>query len=183
MQRCGPVKISSSKLTTCNVANDGSKVCLEFLDQSGQSVAVEMPFEQAEAVVMTLPRLLASAVRQKTGNQEARYVFGLHGWAIEGVKDQQCLIATGASSAPSASRCRFQPNTRPTSKGMPKQTSKPSIVFKHWQRCTSSACCWKFSRACTFASPRFYGIIRYIHKNITRQVGSVGCGVARGFEC
>ena len=94
MQRCGPVKISSSKLTTCNVANDGSKVCLEFLDQSGQSVAVEMPFEQAEAVVMTLPRLLASAVRQKTGNQEARYVFGLHGWAIEGVKDQQCLIAT-----------------------------------------------------------------------------------------
>jgi hypothetical protein len=57
-------------------------------------VAVEMPFEQAEAVVMTLPRLLASAVRQKTGDQEARYVFGLHGWAIEGVKDQQCLIAT-----------------------------------------------------------------------------------------
>ena len=88
------MKISSRKLTTCGVADDGSKVGLEFLDQSGTLVTVELPFEQAEALVMTLPRLLASAVRQKTGNQEARYVFGLHGWAIEGVQEQQCLIAT-----------------------------------------------------------------------------------------
>jgi hypothetical protein len=88
------MKISSRKLTTCGVADDGSKLGLEFLDQSGTLVTVELPFEQAEAVVMTLPRLLTNAVRQKTGNQDARYVFGLHGWAIEGVKDQQCLIAT-----------------------------------------------------------------------------------------
>jgi hypothetical protein len=33
-------------------------------------------------------------VRRRTGNQDARYVFGLHEWAIEGAKDQQCLIAT-----------------------------------------------------------------------------------------
>ena len=38
---------------------------------------------------MTLPRLLTKALRQKTGDQDARYVFGLHGWAIEGAKDQQ----------------------------------------------------------------------------------------------
>jgi hypothetical protein len=94
MQRCRAVKISSRKLTTCSVAGDGSKVGLEFLDQSGTTVTVELPLEQAEVVVMTLPRLLAGAVRQKTGNQEARYVFGLHEWAIEGAEDQQCLIAT-----------------------------------------------------------------------------------------
>lgn len=88
------MKISSRKLTTCGVADDGSKVGLEFLDQSDTHVTVELSFEQAEAVVMTLPRLLASTVQQRTGNQEARYVFALHGWAIEGVKDQQCLIAT-----------------------------------------------------------------------------------------
>jgi hypothetical protein len=88
------MKISSRKLTTCGVADDGSKVGLEFLDRSGTPVTVELPFEQAEAVVMTLPQLLTNAVRQKTGNQDARYVFGLHGWSIEGVKDRQCLIAT-----------------------------------------------------------------------------------------
>jgi hypothetical protein len=94
MQRCRAMKISSRELTTCHVADDGSKVNLEFLDQSGMPVTVELPFEQAEAVVMTLPQLLTNALRQKTGNQDARYVLGLHAWAIEGVKDQQCLIAT-----------------------------------------------------------------------------------------
>jgi hypothetical protein len=88
------MKISSRELTTCGVADDGSKLGLEFRDQSGRLVTVELSFEQAEAVVMTLPRLLANAVRQKTGNQDARYVFGLHGWSIEGAKNQQCLIAT-----------------------------------------------------------------------------------------
>jgi hypothetical protein len=88
------MKISSRKLTTCGVADGGSTVGLEFLDQSGMPVTVELPFEQAEAIVMTLPRLLTNGLRQKTGDQNARYVFGLHGWAIEGVKDQQCLIAT-----------------------------------------------------------------------------------------
>lgn len=91
----GPaVKIRSSKLTTCRVASDGSSVGLEFLDQSGATVTVELPLEQAEAVVMTLPHLLGQAVKRKTGTQEARYVFDLHEWAIESAKDQQCLIAT-----------------------------------------------------------------------------------------
>ena len=59
------------------------------------SVAVEeLPFEQAEAVVMTLPRLLASAYGRRPAIRQARYVFGLHGWAIQVTQDQQCLIAT-----------------------------------------------------------------------------------------
>jgi hypothetical protein len=88
------VKIRSSQLTTCRVASDGSNVGLEFLDQSGATVTVELPLDQAEAVIMTLPHLLARAVRRQTGDQDARYVFGLHEWALEGAKDQECLIAT-----------------------------------------------------------------------------------------
>jgi hypothetical protein len=41
-----------------------------------------------------LPRLLSRAVRQRTGNDEARYVFHLGQWMIEGAKEQSCLIAT-----------------------------------------------------------------------------------------
>ena len=88
------MKIRSSQLTTCRVASDGSNVGLEFLDQSGATVTVELPLDQAEAVIVTLPHLLARAVRRQTGDQDARYVFGLHEWALEGAKDQECLIAT-----------------------------------------------------------------------------------------
>jgi hypothetical protein len=89
-----PVGLRSSRLTTCRVAEDGADVRLEFIDQSGKSVAVELPFDQAEAVVMTLARPLSRALRQRTGNDAARYVFGLGEWVVGGAKEQSCLIAT-----------------------------------------------------------------------------------------
>jgi len=92
------VKIRSQELTTCRVAADGSNVDLEFLDQAGAAVTVEFSLEQAEAIVMTLPHLLARAVKQRTGDDSARYVFGLHGWSIESAKDQDCLLTTLATT-------------------------------------------------------------------------------------
>jgi len=88
------VKIRSSRLTTCRVAPDGGTVDLELIDCSGSTVTVELPFDQAEAVVMTLPTMLTQALRQQTGNDDARYVFGLGEWSLENAKGQECLIAT-----------------------------------------------------------------------------------------
>jgi hypothetical protein len=59
-----------------------------------EAVRLELPIEQAESLSMTLPQLLACALRQRAGDQDARYVFGLGEWAIEGAKGQDCLIAT-----------------------------------------------------------------------------------------
>ena len=81
-------------MTTCRVAKDGIEVELEFIDQSGKNVTVELPLDQAEVIVVTLPRLLSRAVRQRAGNDEARYVFDLGEWVIEGAKERTCLIAT-----------------------------------------------------------------------------------------
>lgn len=89
-----PVKIRSSRLTTCGVAADGKNIELEFIDSSGAPVTVELPFDQAESVVMTLPSLLNRALRQRTGDIDARYVFGLREWSLESTRDQSCLIAT-----------------------------------------------------------------------------------------
>jgi hypothetical protein len=50
--------------------------------------------EQAEAIVMTLPHLLARATKLRTGSEHARYVFGLDEWSIERVDNDNCLIAT-----------------------------------------------------------------------------------------
>jgi hypothetical protein len=94
VRRAKTVKIRSERLTTCSVAPDGTKVGLEFLDQSGAAVAVEFPLDQAEAIVMTLPHLLARALVRCTGSDEARYVFELDEWSIERAKDENCLIAT-----------------------------------------------------------------------------------------
>jgi hypothetical protein len=88
------VKIRSSTLTTCQVAADGGSVGLELIDGSGAAVTVELPFDQAEAMVMTLPTLLTQALRQQTGNDDARYVFGLGEWSLENAEGQACLIAT-----------------------------------------------------------------------------------------
>jgi hypothetical protein len=88
------MKILSSKLTTCRVTKDGASIELQMLDHSQKVVTLQLPFDQAEAMVMTLPSLLTSALRQWTGDQGARYVFGLGNWALESTKDQNCLIAT-----------------------------------------------------------------------------------------
>jgi hypothetical protein len=88
------VKICSSRLTTCGVTADGETVGLEFVDDSGTAVTLQLPFDQAEAIVMTLPHLLARSVKTRTGNQKARYVFGLDEWLIEDTNAQNCLIVT-----------------------------------------------------------------------------------------
>jgi hypothetical protein len=88
------MKIRSERLTTCRVAPDGSNIGLEFLDHSGATVTIELSLDQAEAVIMTMPHLLSRAVKRKTGSEDARYVFSLEGWNIEGAKEQDCLIAT-----------------------------------------------------------------------------------------
>ena len=88
------VKIRSSKLTTCDVRQDGSTIALGLLDHSGRPVTLELPLEQAEAVAVTLPHLLSQAVKQKTGNDKSRYVFKVDEWAIETVEDHDSLVVT-----------------------------------------------------------------------------------------
>jgi hypothetical protein len=88
------VKIRSSRLTTCRVAEDGETIELGLADRFGAAVSVELPFEQAEAVAMTLPQLLTRAVKKRTASEDARYVFGLGEWSIEDTGDRNCLIVT-----------------------------------------------------------------------------------------
>ena len=88
------MKIDSVELTTCGVTADGATVELGFVDVAGAAVSVRLPFDQAEAVVMTLPSLLARALKRRTGMPEARYVFDLGEWLVEGAKARNCLIVT-----------------------------------------------------------------------------------------
>jgi Rad3-related DNA helicase len=86
--------IHCSKLTACRTLDDGETIKLEFLDQRRNPISLLLSFENAESIVMTLPRLLTRAVRAQTGKDNSRYVFDLGQWLLEGVQDHQSLILT-----------------------------------------------------------------------------------------
>jgi hypothetical protein len=90
--------IRCSKLTTCRTLDDGETVKLEFLDQGDNPISLLLSFEDAESIAMTLPRLLTQAVKAQTGQDNARYVFALGRWLLEGVEDHQSLILTLATA-------------------------------------------------------------------------------------
>ena len=89
--------INCSQLTTCNTLREGETVRLDFLDESHNAVSLLLPFESAESIAMTLPQLLTQAVRAQTRQDNARYVFPLGRWLLEGVGDRQSLILTLAT--------------------------------------------------------------------------------------
>ena len=84
--------LRSTCLTTCETIDGGEAIRLHFVDQADRDVALELPFAQAEAVVMTLPLLLSMAVRGQTGSPESRYVFPLGRWSIESGKDNRLIL-------------------------------------------------------------------------------------------
>jgi hypothetical protein len=88
------VKIVLKELTTCGLEPGGKALELNFVDAAGTPVALQVPFDHAQAMAMTLPRLLTLALKQITGNPKARYVFPLGKWSIESGIDQECLITT-----------------------------------------------------------------------------------------
>jgi hypothetical protein len=89
--------IHCSRLTTCGTLENGETVKLEFVDAGGNPVSLLLSFEHAESIAMTLPRLLTQAVKAQTGQDNARYVFALGRWLLEGVEDRQSLILTLAT--------------------------------------------------------------------------------------
>jgi hypothetical protein len=79
----GTETITSRRLTTCQVVENGKAVRLGFVDHDGKSSSVVFPFDQAESIVMTLPQMLSTALQLRTHNKQARYVFPLTRWSLE----------------------------------------------------------------------------------------------------
>jgi hypothetical protein len=91
------VKICSAKLTTCDVLRDGQAIRLDLVDQSGADVSLQLPFDQAQAIAMTLPSLLTRALKSLTGSATARYVFPLDHWTVESTNGNDGLLLTFAT--------------------------------------------------------------------------------------
>jgi hypothetical protein len=90
----GLMEIESAQLTTCDVTRDGEIVRLKFMDTSGNSVVLKLPFAQAGSLTMTLPHLLTKALKARHGEEGSRFVFPLGDWVLEGVADGRTVIVT-----------------------------------------------------------------------------------------
>jgi hypothetical protein len=88
------MEIRSQKLATCGVTADGETINLDLFDTDGTRISLNLPFEQAGALAMALPHLLTVAVRVRTGDDAARFVFTLGEWRVECADDQRTMIVT-----------------------------------------------------------------------------------------
>jgi len=88
------MEISVRELTTCGAAPDGGTIAVDCIDSSGEPVSIRLPFDLAGALAMTLPQLISSVVKARSGSDKARYVFRLGRWSIESTLDFLCLIVT-----------------------------------------------------------------------------------------
>ncbi|WP_454621977.1 hypothetical protein [Bradyrhizobium cenepequi] len=86
--------ITSRQLTTCTVVEGGKAIRLHLIGQGGEQVSIELPFDQAESIVMTLPRLLSAALKARTGDVDTRYVFSAERWSLEKAKNESYRIFT-----------------------------------------------------------------------------------------
>jgi hypothetical protein len=73
-------------------------VRLDLVDDKGMAISLRLPFEQAQAVAMTLPSLLTRALKSLTGSPNARYVFPLDRWFVELSGQGDGLLLTMATA-------------------------------------------------------------------------------------
>lgn len=78
-----PNEIRVQALTTCGTAADGRYVQLHFKDTHGCTAALTLPTDCAHQLIMTLPRLVSSALQTELKDDSVRAVFALGEWRVE----------------------------------------------------------------------------------------------------
>src|SRR5262249_34955937 len=89
-----PESIISQRLTTCTIEDGGDVISLGLIEDGGETVLLRLPARHAEAISMTLPHLLTEALRVKSKDNRARYVYHLDQWTLGKSEDDDVLIIT-----------------------------------------------------------------------------------------
>jgi hypothetical protein len=92
------MKIKGATLTDCRFIEDGQAVSIDFVDGSGADLSLELPLEQAFAIVKMLPALLERAPQARGRKTPARFVLPLNRWTVEQSSDGTGLLLTLASN-------------------------------------------------------------------------------------
>jgi hypothetical protein len=85
--------IEGTKLTTYEVAQDGTAVCLRFLDGDGAPATLALPTECLTMLLMTLPRIIQQAIQAQHRDPSQRLVYQLGSWKLEQAADDSLILS------------------------------------------------------------------------------------------
>ena len=86
--------ISGKALTTCQVAAGGEAFRLNFENADGQPMSLTLPSDCLRALLMTLPRLTAQALRAKYRDDTLKVVYPVGKWSLQVASDGVHRILT-----------------------------------------------------------------------------------------
>src|ERR1700690_452377 len=84
--------IEGRNLTTWAVVPGGEQVCLGFAATGGETHRIVLPFEALAGLLMTLPRMLQTALDERFPDSTLRVVHPLGAWRLEQSEGDNGLI-------------------------------------------------------------------------------------------
>ena len=78
----------------CAVSPQDDRIVIALPERAGQPREVDLSFEEASALAMTLPRLLAMALSRRFPDASLRHVYALDGYSVECASDLCHLLLT-----------------------------------------------------------------------------------------
>jgi hypothetical protein len=96
-------EIVGRRLTTFDVAADGARFRLNFIDAQGQPAAVTLPSECLNELLMTLPRIASQALKARYNDSSLRLVFPALEWQVETSGDRRVIVTIGTGGGFEAS--------------------------------------------------------------------------------
>lgn len=87
-------KIAGRSLTDIHVSADGSHVRLGLVDAEDRAVALDLPLDCVNQLIMTLPHVMKRALRTRYGDSRLRLVFPLGNWSLEEPEGDRRVILT-----------------------------------------------------------------------------------------
>jgi hypothetical protein len=89
--------IKGQRLTTFELAEDGSTVAIHVTDQEARPAALVLPIDCLKAMMMSLPEMMRQALHRRFGDPSLRLVYPLGDWTLESSNDPGTLILSLAT--------------------------------------------------------------------------------------
>jgi hypothetical protein len=90
-------RILGDRLTTFEIAPDGSRFCMNVTDEAGQLCGLSLPAECLTQLIMTLPEMASKALKMRYGDESLRVVYPLGEMRIEAAHVEGVTILTLAT--------------------------------------------------------------------------------------
>jgi hypothetical protein len=81
-------------LCTWKVVDDGTRLLMSFVCEDGSDLALDLPTESLNSLIMTLPAMVTSALRRRYLDETLRLVYPAAAIDIEQASDKNYIIVT-----------------------------------------------------------------------------------------